>query len=110
MLAMTQKDYSEVYDSVPRVVATRMGLDEGLIGNELINAIQQKDGMSYNLMMLFRKIYKKWWDKSKELESVTNDLTKRELLKNELRGLISSRNEIRNSLLSYLNSTYGIQK
>jgi hypothetical protein len=101
-LGMTEEDYQNVQNETPKLVAKRLGIQADVSGDELDTAIKSKDEVAFLILSEFRTIYKKWWDKSKEF-SPDSQPDKAE----ELQCLMNSRNEIRTSLVSYLNGKYG---
>ena len=101
-LGMTDEDYQNVQNATPKIVAKRIGISDNLLGDDLEKAIDEKDHIAYLIMKEFRSTYEKWWMLSKNFSpNVNPDKI------NEIKSLVSSRNEIRNSLMSYLNSKYG---
>lgn len=104
-LGMTEKEYKMVILETPKAVAFRMGIKESLIS--LDEAIKSKDKIAYEIMQDFLNTYKLWWDLSNEIMTIKNSVllqTKRK----ELGNVILKRNEIRKSMISYLNYKYGI--
>ena len=101
-LGMTDEDYQNVQNTTPKIVAKRLGIPDNLIDEDLEKAIDAKDHIAFLIMEEFRSTYEKWWMLSKNFSPKTNP----EKIE-ELKSLVSSRNEIRNSLISYLNSKYG---
>ena len=101
-LGMTDEDYQNVQNTTPKIVAKRLGIPDNLVDEDLEKAIDAKDHIAYLIMKEFRSTYEKWWKLSKNFSPKINP-DKIE----ELKSLVSSRNEIRNSLISYLNSKYG---
>jgi len=101
-LGMTEEDYQNVQNEAPRLVAKRLGITADLSGEELDNAIKTKDEAAFLILREFRSTYENWWNLSKLFspESQPGKLA-------ELKRLIHSRNEIRSSLVSYLNGKYG---
>ncbi len=98
---MSEADYLSVLEETPKIVAARLGIDSNMIDSDIKDAIKRKDDMVFLLMDGFQRIYKEWWEFSKKISPEDNNE-----MKLKLRELISSRDEIRNSLLSYLNSKY----
>ena len=101
-LGMTDDDYLNVQNTTPKIVAKRLGIPDGLLGEDLEKAIDAKDHIAFLIMKEFRSTYEKWWALSKNFSPDKNPDKA-----DELKGLVSSRNEIRNSLISYLNAKYG---
>lgn len=101
-LGMTEEDYQNVQNETPKLVANRLGITVDLSGDELDNAIKSRDEAAFLILREFRSIYKQWWDLSKSF-SPDNQPEKVD----ELERLIHQRNEMRSSLVSYLNGKYG---
>jgi hypothetical protein len=101
-LGMNEEDYQNVLNNTPKIVAKRLGIADTVADEDLEKAIDDKDHIAFLIMKEFRSIYEKWWALSK---SFSPEGTPDKL--DELKSLVSSRNEIRNSLISYLNSKYG---
>lgn len=101
-LGMTEEDYQYVQKETPKLVAKRLGIAADLPSDELDKAIADKDATAFGILNEFRTIYEKWWNLSK----VFSPERKPEEL-DEIKKLINSRNEMRSSLVSYLNAMYG---
>ena len=101
-LGMTEEDYQNVQNETPKLVAKRLGIPADLSGDELDTAIKSKDEAAFLILREFRAIYNKWWNLSKAI-SPDNQSDKVD----ELKRLINQRNDIRSSLVSYLNGKYG---
>ncbi len=101
-LGMTEEDYQNVIKSTPLNVADKLGIENAsaLSDESLGEAIRLNDQTAFVLMDSFVRAYRAWWTKSNEfgqLDSPGVDKT------TELLALIDRRDEIRRSLLSYLN-------
>ena len=101
-LGMTEEDFQNVIKLTPHNVADKLGIKNAsaLSDESLGEAIRLNDQTAFNLMQSFVKAYHEWWTKSNEcgqLDSPSVDKTA------ELLALIDRRDEIRRSLLSYLN-------
>ena len=94
-LGMTDEDYQNVQNTTPKIVAKRLGIPDSLGDDDLDKAIDAKDHIAYLIMKELRSTYEKWRVLSKNFSPKTNP-EKTE----ELKSLVSSRNEIRNSLIS----------
>lgn len=101
-LGMTEEDYQYVQNEAPKLVAKRLGIPADMSGKDLDEAIKSRDEAAFLILREFRSIYKQWWDLSKSL-SPDNQPEKVD----ELKRLITQRNEMRSSLVSYLNGKYG---
>ena len=101
-LGMTEEDFQNVIKHTPLNVADKLGIENAsaLSDESLGEAIRLNDQTAFNLMHSFVMAYRAWWTKSNEfgqLDSPGVDET------TELLALIDRRDEIRRSLLSYLN-------
>jgi hypothetical protein len=101
-LGMTEEEYQNVQNETPKLVAKRLGITADLSGDELDTAIKSKDEAVFLILREFRSIYEQWWNISKAF-SPDNQPDKVD----ELKRLINQRNDIRSSLVSYLNGKYG---
>ncbi len=103
-LGMTDNEYETVLNSTPQLVAKRLHIPDVEIQDNsiLTSLIEQKDKAAFLIMQEFLNTYTHWWESSKKL-SDQDTPENYEVLKR----LISSRDEIRNALISYLNAKYG---
>lgn len=101
-LGMSDEDYNNVIENVPIHVADRLGIQDTtkLTTEALKEQIRQFDATALTLMEEFLKVYKTWWQKSKEVGE--NELPNSDD-KDQMIALIDRRDEIRRALLSYLN-------
>lgn len=101
-LGMTEDDYQNVQIETPKLVAKRLGITADLPDDELEKEIKNTDATAFGILQEFRDIYKRWWNLSKTFspERAQENL-------DELKKLINSGNEMRSSLVSYLNAKYG---
>ncbi len=107
-LGMTDEDYRKVYDTTPRIVGERIGLSSAsdLSPEEVLGQIEINDSTAFKIMEIFRSTYSEWWDLSKQIAE-TDDPERLSDLRNQLKTKIFARDEIRKSLISYLNFKYG---
>jgi hypothetical protein len=97
-LGMTESDYQSVVKTTPQLVAKRLHIPDAEVqdNSRLNDLIEQKDPAAFLIMREFLETYKNWWQSSNE---TTENF-------DQLRRLITSRDEIRNALISYLNAKY----
>ena len=91
-LGMTDDDYLNVQNTTTKIVAKRLGITDDLSSENLEKAIDAKDHIAFLIMKEFRSTYEKWWVLSKNFLPEKNSDNAV-----ELKGLVSSRNEIKHS-------------
>jgi len=102
-LAMTQRDFEEVIEEAPRIVAKRLGLAGDLEDTQLRPEIIKTDPLAAGLLEKFIEVYSEWWTASSA--ATQGEPGSHESAQN-IQRLIDKRGKIRSALMNYLNLQY----
>jgi hypothetical protein len=113
-MIITPEEKDRILRQVLDEVARRIGIDDPEMKDstyelpDLIEAVGERTGgrLVRQVMELFRMSYRRWYDKSLQLEQAAvkgEDLT---AIRMELMGLMKERDETRQALIRYLDHYY----
>jgi hypothetical protein len=69
---------------------------------ELLPAVEHRDKMAYRVMGAFRSAYRRWFDKSLELERAASQGIDLTTVRMEVMGLMKERDVTREAMIRYL--------
>jgi len=99
-MELTRADFEDFMRRVPVEVADQIGATD--LASDPRTAIERKDTMALRVMAQFPETYRRWYEKSLELEQAAAVGKNLDQLRQEVVGLITERDITRDALVRYL--------